>query len=124
MSSTTIKYLALAASVAVLAACSGEQSSAPTGQQAAEEPAGAADSAPAAQAPEMAASEPEAPAEPVSAGEMVDHGADVMEFEIKKALAGVESLIEDYTEEGIDTAELEEKKDELMAELEQLQNGN
>ena len=40
-----------------------------------------------------------------------------MEFELKKALAGVESLLEDYAAAGHDTAELEAQKAELEGKL-------
>ncbi len=117
MSSKIITRLALAGCIVLLGACSGEQSSAPKQQAAtAPEPAASAPAASEAE-PAMAEAAPEAPAEPVSPGEMIDHSADVVEFELKKALAGVESLIDDYTESGIDTAELEKKKEELLAQL-------
>ncbi len=51
---------------------------------------------------------------------VIDHSQDEKEFELRKSLYGVESLIEHYEKEGYDTAELEEQKAQLEAELDAL----
>lgn len=54
---------------------------------------------------------------------VVDHTMDEIEFELKRSLGGVERMIEQYKEEGIDTAELEARKKELEKKLKELVSG-
>lgn len=67
-------------------------------------------------------------AEVASSGEMqdsglgyeyvvVDHNKDVEEFEVRRSIAGKESLIEHYEENDWDTAELEKELDQLKKQL-------
>ena len=51
---------------------------------------------------------------------VVDHSKDVKEFELRKSIAGKESLIEHYKENGWDTAELEKELADLKDKLESL----
>lgn len=51
---------------------------------------------------------------------VIDHSDDEREFEIRKALNGVEAMLEDARANGWDTAELEQRKAELEQQLEQL----
>lgn len=51
---------------------------------------------------------------------IVDHSMDEIEFEIRRSLNGVKRMIEQYKEEGFDTAELEAKKEKLEKELKDL----
>lgn len=50
---------------------------------------------------------------------VVDHSKDVKEFELRRSIAGKESLIEHYKENGWDTAELEKELQELQNKLEE-----
>ena len=103
-----------------LAACSGEQadsSSAPAASSSSSAPAPSA-SAPA----EMAEEAMESASETMDSasreyGQAIDHAADEMEFQIKRSLAGVESLLSDYAENGFDTGDLEAQKADLEAKL-------
>ena len=91
-----------------LSACGGGQDDSSASQPAAASGESSAGHSPAA-----------APAEEMASG-VIDHSRDVMEFELRRALGGVERMIEQYTADGYDTAELEARKAELMAELENL----
>ena len=72
-----------------------------------------------------------APAVPVSPGvsktidgiSIVDHTRDEKEFEIRRSIGGVESMIKSYKEQGQDTAELEAKLEGLKKELQALVSG-
>lgn len=75
------------------------------GQEPAGQPAGSMEEAP---APQMKASYDNV---------TVDHTKDEMEFNLKRSLWGVESMLEDYKQKGLDTAELEQQKAELEKEL-------
>lgn len=87
-----------------------------------------------ASAPVPAAEQPAAAGETAMAGagaaagsgtldyafEVIDHSDDEREFEIRKALNGVEAMLEDARANGWDTAELEQRKAELEQQLAQL----
>jgi len=109
MSRKAIALIGPAAMLLLLAACTGEQGAGGQQQQ-----GGTASGEQEAARGDTAASDASAAA---SIGNQVDHTQDEAEFELKKQLAGVESLIEDYKEAGHDTAELENKKQELEKKL-------
>src|SRR5690554_686657 len=48
---------------------------------------------------------------------IVDHSRDEKEFEIRRAISGVESMIKNYKEQGMDTADLEKQLNDLKQEL-------
>lgn len=54
---------------------------------------------------------------------VVDHTMDEIEFELKRSLGGVKRMIEQYKEDGFDTAELEAQKEKLEKELKELVSG-
>ncbi len=53
----------------------------------------------------------------------IDHAQDIKEFELKRSLSGVESLIEDLRAKGADIGELEAKKKDLEQELGAFKSG-
>jgi hypothetical protein len=53
----------------------------------------------------------------------IDHARDIKEFELKRSLSGVESLIEDLKAKGADTSELEAQKKDLEQKLAEVQGG-
>lgn len=53
----------------------------------------------------------------------IDHAQDIREFDLKRSLSGVESLIEDLEAKGADTSDLETKKKELEQQLAAFQSG-
>ncbi len=53
----------------------------------------------------------------------IDHAQDIKEFELKRSLSGVESLIEDLKAKGADISELEAKKKALEQELGAFKSG-
>lgn len=53
----------------------------------------------------------------------VDHMQDIKEFELKRSLSGVESLIEDFKAKGADVSELEAQKKDLEQKLGALKSG-
>lgn len=78
-----------------------------------------------AMAPAPAASSP-APAGSMAkaeSGKTIDHTRDLKEFRIRKSLAGVEALIEDYKAAGRSTDDLEAQRDELQKKLAALTAG-
>ena len=88
----------------ILSACGGGQDDGGAKQEA------AMGAEPAAEAMAESASEE-------MASGVIDHSRDVIEFELRRALGGVERMIEQYTADGYETGELEARKAELMAEL-------
>jgi len=104
--------LALVAGLFTLGGCGGDDGGAPdTAPAPAPEQAMAPDAAP--------APEPQA-ASSVEPGRIIDHTRDEAEFRIRKALNGVEAMLEDARAEGWDTAELQEQQQALQRELEDL----
>lgn len=105
------KYVIVAGIAALLGAgCSGDKGApAPaTGEQAT---AGAA-------APAMEAAPPVA--ESALGSGVIDHTRDAKEFELRRSLWGVESMIELYQQNGHDTADLQAQRSKLIADLKAL----
>lgn len=50
---------------------------------------------------------------------VVDHARDEIEFELRRSLNGVKRMIEQYKQDGYDTAELEAKKQKLEKDLQE-----
>lgn len=48
---------------------------------------------------------------------IVDHSRDEKEFELRRSIGGIESMIKGYKEQGLDTAELEKQLAELRKQL-------
>ena len=92
----------------IVGACSKE-----TGQEGSQTMAPKASSpAPAKQAAATAAS-----------GRVIDHAKDAKEFRIRRSLAGVESLIEDYKAAGHSTDKLEAQREKLQKKLAEITGG-
>jgi len=53
----------------------------------------------------------------------IDHTQDIKEFELKRSLSGVESLIEDFKAKGADISQLEAQKNDLEQKLEAVKGG-
>jgi PBP1b-binding outer membrane lipoprotein LpoB len=98
--------IALVVSIGLLTACSDDKAPARQAAPAAKAPAAAPAVAPAA-APSVA---------PTRTG-TIDHSRDVVEFELRRALGGVERMLTHFRAEGYDTAELESLKAELEQKL-------
>lgn len=61
---------------------------------------------------------------PVTGSGGIDHTRDIMEFELKRSLSGVESLIEELKAKGADISEeLEAKKKDLEQKLAAFKSG-
>lgn len=103
------KFLSIAILTAALIAGCSDDKSAPAGTGAAAPPA----AAPAViDVPPMAESD--------FASGVIDHARDEKEFELRRSIWGVESLIEHYRNEGYDTSELEAQKAALAGKLKAL----
>jgi len=102
------KYALLALTALILSACGGGD----------KESAGkTAKSMPAA---EKSASSMSSSSVPEGWGNVIDHAGDEAEFELRRAITGVERMIEQYTEDGHAIDELKERKKELMSKLDKL----
>ncbi len=55
---------------------------------------------------------------------VIDHSRDEIEFRLRRSLAGVERMIEQYTADGYATAELEKSKAQISSELEKFMSGS
>lgn len=51
---------------------------------------------------------------------IVDHNRDEKEFELRRSIGGIESMIQSYKEQGLDTVELEAQLSELRKQLKDL----
>lgn len=51
---------------------------------------------------------------------VIDHSQDIKEFEVRRSIAGVESLIEHYKENGWNTRELEKELKDLRKKLDKV----
>ncbi|MGH8657719.1 MAG: hypothetical protein ACREV4_04335 [Gammaproteobacteria bacterium] len=60
---------------------------------------------------------------PVTGSGSIDHARDIKEFELKRSLSGVESLIEDFKAKGADISDLEAQKKDLEQELGAFKSG-
>ena len=50
---------------------------------------------------------------------VIDHSRDAVEFELRRSIWGLDSLIEHYEKQGYETAELEQQRRELIEQLQQ-----
>src|SRR5690606_35093147 len=62
-------------------------------------------------------------AKEVDGSMFVDHARDIKEFQLRRSLFGVESLIENNKQQGIDTKELESQRDDLVKQIKELISG-
>jgi hypothetical protein len=62
-------------------------------------------------------------AKEVDGSMFVDHTRDIKEFQLRRSLFGVESLIENNKQKGIDTKELESQRDDLVKQIKDLISG-
>jgi hypothetical protein len=62
-------------------------------------------------------------AKEVDGSMFVDHTRDIKEFQLRRSLFGVESLIENNKQQGVDTKELESQKDDLVKQIKDLISG-
>lgn len=51
---------------------------------------------------------------------IVDHSRDEKEFELRRSIGGIKSIIANYREQGLDTADLEARLAELQKQLKDL----
>jgi len=70
-----------------------------------------------------AATDTAATSAPVTGSGGIDHAQDIKEFELKRSLSGVESLIEDFKAKGADISELEAQKKDLEQKLGAFKSG-
>ncbi|MFT5133210.1 MAG: hypothetical protein ACI9SC_001679 [Gammaproteobacteria bacterium] len=57
-------------------------------------------------------------------GRILNHLNDEVEFKLRRSIGGLERMIEQYTADGYDTAELEAQRADLSAELDSLTKGS
>jgi hypothetical protein len=62
-------------------------------------------------------------AKEVDGSMFVDHTRDIKEFQLRRELSGVESLIENNKQQKLDTSELEARRDELVKQIKDLLAG-
>ena len=104
----TSKLLFVGLLTFVLASCSGDKSE----EKVSKEAMPAESSAPMEKAAE------------VEISGTIDHSRDEMEFMLRRSLAGVDRMIEQYTADGYETADLEESKAQISSELDKFMSGS
>lgn len=62
-------------------------------------------------------------AKEVDGSMFVDHTRDIREFQLRRELSGVETLIESNKQQKLDTKELESRRDELVKQIKDLLAG-